>query len=91
MDRTEFYHLTARLRRQFPRVMVVLDLCDWAEQQVRVATTQPSTVVTTHVASTSCPVCERRSNKTEAMRKYRQGLKAPESLDPTGDPCNRQK
>ena len=87
MDRTELYHLTARLKRQFPRVMDVLDLCDWAEQQVRVATTQPSPVVTTHVASTSCPVCDgRRQAKTAAMRKYRQGTKGLESLDPRVTP-----
>lgn len=35
MDKAALFHLTARLRRTFPRVVDVLSLCDEAERLAR--------------------------------------------------------
>jgi hypothetical protein len=60
MEAVQLNQLTARLRRQFPRLNDVLELCDWVEKQSRAA------VVTTRTW------CLHRAPRAMARGKQRQ-------------------
>jgi hypothetical protein len=72
VGRAQIYQLTARLRRQFPRVFDVLNGCDELERLSRVDTTAPLATETPskpHVVSTACAECaRRRRSKAEAAK-----------------------
>jgi hypothetical protein len=72
MELLELYQLTGRLRRQFPRVQDVLDVCDELERLLRVTAKPVNKAGKLSVtAPIVTPVNATKRNMTEYMREYR--------------------
>jgi hypothetical protein len=79
MDSIDLFSLIARLRRQFPRSLDVVEACEELERLSRdagSATLQTKNNETLHVVETlhECPKCERAKQKAAArLAKHRAG------------------